>query len=278
MKKVIATVAALFASASLFAFDFSSLLNEMEVGARLSFDLNIFDFNCGDIDNMYDQLGTVLKGNAYKDSKKTTKIKSPLEDPSKAKTNSIDALSANPGFGINLFAGVPLPFVEGLGAKVELAYHLHGIRFKPSEGDDFVATYNTLDIPLLATYKYEINDMFYVQPELGPKFSFTLGNVKASDGIKYVDDEFEVTGAFNFGIIVGATVGIRGFGPGTILANIRYNRDFTKIHAETTMSNGLKGDDRWSKKDNGNLGSGQSFDISVGYQMKVDDIIKMFKK
>lgn len=256
MKKVIATVAALFASASLFAFDFSSLLDEMDVGARLSFDLNIFDFNCGDMDNLFEQQYKVSQ--AY--------------GGSVTEKNSVDALSANPGFGINLFAGVPLPFVEGLGAKVELAYHLHGIRFKPSDGDDFTGMYGTLDIPLLATYKYEINDMFYVQPELGPKFSFTLGNIKVNDGIKYMDGDFEVSGAFNFGIIVGATVGIRGFGPGTILANLRYNRDFTKIHADATLSCG-----KFEESDNGNVGSGQSFDISVGYQMKLDDILKLFK-
>ncbi|MBR0031789.1 MAG: outer membrane beta-barrel protein [Treponema sp.] len=238
MKKIIATIATLFAATSLFAAELPSVIKDrnLTVGGRIGLGLNFFDFKCG--------------GDVGEDIK------------------------LMPGFGLNAFANMPistlatLPEVlEPLGVQVELGLHVHNISSSDKDDETSKAHYFTLDIPILATYKLDVNDMISVQPLLGPKFSFTLGKVY-NDG--YFLDGFGLKSPFNFGIEVGATAFLNLVGPGQIVVDIRYNRDFTKMTGDGDFN--LKHDGTSYKLEDPVLGSGQSIDISVGYQMKLNDL------
>ena len=194
----------------------ASFALDITAGGRANFGLNIYDFKCGDMDD------------------------------------AVDNLKPMPGFGITGIVNIGIPVVEGLGVQPEVGFHFHGMGFVPKYGDDLEGHYMTLDIPVLVTYKYDINDKFFIQPEIGPKFSFTLGKIYQD---KPDDDDADLKTPFNFGIAVGATFGINGIGPGSILVNLRYNRDFTKHTID---------DDDDSK-----FGSGQTIDVGIGYQIKV---------
>ena len=235
MKKIIATIATLFAATSLLTAELPSVIQERDltVGGRIGLGLNFFDFNCG--------------GDVGEDIK------------------------LMPGFGLNAFANMPIStlatlpeYLEPLGVQVELGLHVHNIATNDKKDEDAKGHYFTLDIPILATYKLDVNDMISVTPLLGPKFSFTLGKVY-NDG--YLLDDFALKSPFNFGIEVGATAAINIIGPGQILVDIRYNRDFTKMTGDGEFKDASK-----NTFDDPVLGSGQSIDISVGYQMKLNDL------
>ncbi|MBR0031820.1 MAG: PorT family protein [Treponema sp.] len=264
MKKLIAAAAALLISGFAFAQGLT-----LEVGGRASFDLNIFDFKNGDFDSVLYPIG---------------------EDTYK-KVDLVDELKATPGFGINVFANIGLPFLEGLGIQPEIGFHYHNVAFKPSNysyngdlyafsyewDDDMKGHYMTLDIPVLVTYKIGLGDMFFIRPEVGPKFSFTLGkftvednklktkatalgqSVSETENIK--DDDYDVKSAFNFGFEAGVCFGIN-LGPGAILIDVRYTRDFTKMTVEDFEFIDTKIGDF-------DFGSGQSINVSAGYSIKV---------
>ena len=224
MKKIITALATLFTTASLLTAELPEALQErdLDVGGRIGLGFNFFDFKCGDLD---------------------TDIK------------------LMPGFGLNAFANMPISTLaelpealEPLGVQVELGLQVHNIATADYDDEDAKAHYFTLDIPILATYKLDVTDMISVQPLFGPKFSFTLGKIY-NDG--YFLNDVKIKSPFNFGIALGAMVGINIIGPGEILVDLRYNRDFTK----------MKDDDR-----DRSIGSGQSIDLSVGYRMKLNDL------
>ena len=259
MKKIIAAAAALLISGFAFAQGLT-----LEVGGRASFDLNIFDFKNGDFDS-------------YPIS---------ITDDISRKVDIVDELKPMPGFGVNVFANIGLPFVEGLGIQPEIGFHYHNVAFKPNDysyttedamtlsgswDDDWKGHYMTFDIPILVTYKIGIGEMFFIRPEVGPKFSFTLGKFTTEDcdykykltskrGTVLADapekvkgDDYELKSAFNFGFEAGVCFGIN-LGPGAVLIDLRYTRDFTKMEFD---------DSDFA------IGSSQSINVSAGYSIKI---------
>ena len=212
MKKLIAAAAALLISGFAFAQGLT-----VEAGPRIGDELNIFDFKNGDLDDF------------------------------------VDSLAVHPGFSLSAFANIGLPFVEGLGVQPEVSFHIHEIGFKPEYGDedDTKWFYFSLDIPVLVTYKINVNEHFFIRPEVGPRFSFVLGKIYDKDWDK-IDTDLKTP--FNFGLTAGVCFGIN-VGPGAIVIDARYNRDFTKViydnNAETE------------------IGSAQSIELSVGYAFKI---------
>lgn len=260
MKKLITIAAALFASASLFAFDL-----DLKLGARLSDDLNFFDFKSGDAEDL------------VKDYCGAHDFHSGIPED-EIKAVGIDATKLMMGFGANVYANIGLPFLKGLGVQPEVGFHYHNVGFEPEHGSDWEFNYMTLDIPVMVTYKLDITDMFFIQPELGPRFSFTLGKFKTDKDekigpsdfrIKAFDSEFDLSSPFNIGIEAGVTFGIN-VGPGSIVINARYVRDFTKTKVETNALYDLNDEGKPVYKSHDfDIGSTQSVNISVGYQIRI---------
>ena len=138
--------------------------------------------------------------------------------------------------------------------------------FKNGDFDDFVDSlavhpeygdedntkcfYFSLDIPVLVTYKINVNEHFFIRPEVGPRFSFVLGKLYDKDWDKYDND---LKSPFGFGLTAGVCFGIN-VGPGAIVIDARYNRNFTKfVYDDTDFE----------------IGSPQSIELSVGYAFKI---------
>ncbi|MBQ3671653.1 MAG: PorT family protein [Treponema sp.] len=189
----------------------------LEVGPRAGDELNIFDFKNGD-------------GDDY-----------------------VDELAVHSGFSISAFANIGLPFVDGLGIQPEVGFHVHEVGYKPKYGDedDTKSFYLSLDIPVLVTYKINVTERFFIRPEVGPKVSFVLGKIYDKDWDK-IDTDLKTP--FNFGLTAGVCFGIN-VGPGAIVIDARYNRDFTKIILDNNAET--------------EIGSAQSIELSVGYAFKI---------
>lgn len=228
MKKLITIAAALFASASLFAFDL-----DLKLGARLSDDINIYDLKCGDMDD------------------------------------GVDTLKPMMGFGLNVYGNIAMPFLKGLGVQPEIGFHYHNAGYVPEKGDDVEFHYMTLDIPVMVTYRIDVSDMFFIQPEIGPRFSFTLGKFVADNPSG--GEDLDPKSPFNFGFEVGTGFGIN-VGPGSIMIDVRYVRDFTKTQVEIDVPDVAaslrEGKEVLTSKDF-DFGSTQSINISVGYQIRI---------
>ncbi|MBQ3671165.1 MAG: PorT family protein [Treponema sp.] len=185
---------------------------DLTIGLRAGMDINFFDFDCGDWSG-------------------DSKIAS--------------------GFGGNAFVQISVPGVENLAIQPELGIRYHNIKIDRSYVDrDF--NFTTLDIPVMVTYAFHLNELFFLQPEVGPRFSFVLGKISG-------DDDYTVKYPFNFGFEAGLTFGVKT-GPGHILVNTRFVRDFTKITVDDTLKHTANGD---------TIGSVQSVNISLGYQMQL---------
>ena len=155
------------------------------------------------------------------------------------------------GFGGNAFVSVSLPFVENLSLQPEIGIHYHAIKIDRKTADrDF--NFTMLEIPVMVTYSFHLNELLFLQPELGPRISVLLGKING-------DDEYSIKYPFNLGFEAGLTFGVKT-GPGHILINTRFVRDFTKITVDNTLKHTANGD---------LLGSVQCTNISVGYQMQL---------
>lgn len=220
MKKIIAAAAAFVLAGFAFAQSFS-----IDVGVKVEDELNIFDFKNGDFDD------------------------------------GVDYLLPYPGFGIDAFASIGLP-IEGLAIQPEVGFHIHQTGYEPKNGDsdDTRMHYMTLDIPVLVTYKININDIFFIRPEVGPRFSFVLGKLYDKD---WDEINMDVNRPFNVGIAAGVSFGFN-VGPGAIIIDLRYNRDFTKIECEREFN--ILGE-KWTV--DWDIGSAQSIQIGVGYAFKI---------
>ena len=217
MKKIIAMVAAAFVAASAFAYDIS-------LGGRINTSIDLFDPSTGDI---YESNSIFDDGEVYP----------AIGFGAVALVNVSDLTDAVPGLGVQLEFGF---FNNNTCVK----------RPGKNGADDIYKRESqiSLQIPILVTYKYDINDKFYVQGELGPRLSFyTNGKAGDKDG--------EIDNPFQFGIAVGGVVGVNITDRTAVTFGARYNRDFTKI---TLDQNG--------KTD---LGSAQFIDLNAGVVFKM---------
>lgn len=82
-----------------------------------------------------------------------------------------------------------------------------------------------IDLPILITYDFEINDKLTVSPELGPKISFPLGDFDF-DGFDGSIDSHVL-----FGIDFGCGMYYK-VGPGAIVGDLRYDLGLTKLKVE----------------------------------------------
>lgn len=82
-----------------------------------------------------------------------------------------------------------------------------------------------IDLPILITYDFEINDKLTLSPELGPKISFPLGDFDF-DGFDGSIDSHVL-----FGIDFGCGLYYKA-GPGAVVGDLRYDLGLSKLKVE----------------------------------------------
>ncbi|MBQ4379198.1 MAG: PorT family protein [Treponema sp.] len=250
----------------------------VELGFRGSFDLNLFDFTESDLNYSEASTGTGTGRDVKYENRKyvwynyTYNYSESRSDEAKSKSS--------PGAGVDFFANIGLPFVKGLGVQPELGIHWHRVNFDFNIDGSYSYTYPngekenkseaynysheesfdymTLDIPILVTYTILFGKKFFVRPEVGPKISLIMGNLFYGDYGDY--DDYEVKSPFQFGIEAGACLGYAINDVISLLIDVRYNRNFTKLEVEYESG-------RYSSTTT--LGSEQSVIFSVGLQINL---------
>lgn len=155
-------------------------------------------------------------------------------------------------FTAAVYADFDISAVDGLFIQPEIGFTQHSLKFViPAMGSLEFLT-KTIDLPVLVGYKYNITDSLFVKGLFGPKVSFNIGKMQQKEDGE-ANGEDDIDNIFNFGIAAGIELGYK-VGPGAVIIDARYNRDFTTL--------ALVSGDSTTK-----MGKYQSFDISVGYQM-----------
>ena len=126
---------------------------------------------------------------------------------------------------------------------------------------------NTIDIPLLVTYKADIGSIFTLGGGVGPYLSIPVGLDQVSvdktgspTTTKY-SDRYDSKADLNFGMAFDVNAGWK-LGPGSIVLDCRYMLDFTP----TKISQKLKSASTWSNPTEWFTRRGLS--VGVGYQYK----------
>lgn len=178
-------------------------------------------------------------------------------------STSKQAPTVNAGGAV--FARYELPFAlpldSKLGVQLDVGFNANnGSSMKTDliilEQKDTVS-FNTLDIPLLITYRLPINSLLDVRAGVGPNFGIALGKIKATtkeNGVKVYTGEDDAASKLLIGLMANVGVGIN-LGPGVLLADVRFLNDFTKLAAG----------DKNNKTD---LLTRRNLSLSVGYEMK----------
>jgi hypothetical protein len=158
------------------------------------------------------------------------------------------------GFTAAVFADIDIPVVEGLVFQPEVVFARHVFVFDVGGGElEFTA--NTLDLPLLLGYKIKAGDSFTIMPFAGPRLSFNIGDMDMELEAMGMNMSYEVDNMVNFGITAGVSASLN-VGPGSVVLDVRYNRDFTTVEVIGEANDGLK------------LGIYQTIDISAGYMIR----------
>lgn len=165
-----------------------------------------------------------------------------------------DGLDLDVGKSVNaggaLFGKFLIPAVKGLGVQPELGITYNQIGVKNDDFDlNATASYVALDIPVLVTYDFNINDNFAITPEFGPKLSVPFGKLSYGGDMDSLDDS-DLDTKVLFSLVFGAAVSYK-VGPGAIVGDIRYDLGLTKLTIDT------EGD--------GDFGTPRALLFSVGY-------------
>ena len=136
---------------------------------------------------------------------------------------------------------------------------------------DVSATFidNTIDIPLLVTYKADIGSIFTLGGGVGPYLSIPVGfeeievykiGSSSPTTTKY-SDRYDFKADLNFGMAFDVNAGWK-LGPGSIVLDCRYMLDFTP----TKISSKPKSGSTWS--DPSEMCTRRGLSVGVGYQYK----------
>ena len=247
MKKIIATAAAIAVSAiSAFAFD-------VTLGAR---------------GNVNFGLGTTL-------SETISRSMDSMRNAAKA-TNGTwnEGVNIGGGFGVYVNFGLVDLGPGSLGLQPEFdMYFNNGYNYAakltysgtPVDGSSTIID-NTIDIPLLVTYKADIGSIFTLGGGVGPYLSIPVGldavTVNKTVSTTYKNsDTMDMKADLNFGMAFDVNAGWK-LGPGSIVLDCRYMLDFTP----TKISSKPKSGSTWSNPSEWFTRRGLS--VGVGYQYK----------
>lgn len=157
------------------------------------------------------------------------------------------SFSAKNNLGFNVGVSVDIPFLESLYLQSGLYYTGKGYKFD-EDGYEEKVNLSYLQIPVLASYRYNFSEAAQLQINVGPYFAYGIdGKYKCEeDGEKWEEDAFsdDEYKKFDMGLTVGA-----GITFGHIFVGANYDFGLTNI------MNGLEG---------GSL-KNRCLSISVGY-------------
>lgn len=144
-----------------------------------------------------------------------------------------------PGFGAGLYARWDLPIVPFLGIQSGLDFYArNGIKAGGEDaGEEFSFTYsyNTLDIPVLVTFRLPLG-LVKTTLYAGPNFSFPVGKVKVSAtglGSETDGKAFDIDSIMVFGMQAGIDTSL-GLGPLDLVLGLRYINDFANTRIKTS--------------------------------------------
>ena len=250
MKKIIATAAAIAVSAiSAFAFD-------VTLGAR---------------GNVNFGLGTTL-------SETSSRSLDSTRNAVKAANGTLNE-GGNIGGGFGVYVNFGLvdlgPGSLGLQPEFDMNFN-NGYNYvakftysgTPVDGS-YTIIDNTIDIPLLVTYKADIGSIFTLGGGVGPYLSIPVGldqvavykNGSSSPTTTKVSDTMDMKADLNFGMAFDVNAGWK-LGPGSIVLDCRYMLDFTP----TKVSSKPKSGSTWS--DPSEMCTRRGLSVGVGYQYK----------
>ncbi len=125
-----------------------------------------------------------------------------------------DALDSRTAYHVGVIADIPL--MQSLYIQTGLYFQSKGMKYEESYGGD---TYKEtlspmyLQIPVLASYRYNFSDAFQLQVNFGPYFAYGVGGkykIEYSDGSDSYENEIDAFGddgvlkRFDCGLQVGA--------------------------------------------------------------------------
>lgn len=155
-----------------------------------------------------------------------------------------------------------LPLDSKLGVQLDIGFNANNGGAMETEilGKKLKQTisFNTLDIPLLITYRLPIIDLLDLRVGVGPNFGIVLGKMKqkVKGGPIDLDNstDVELASKVLVGLMADIGVGIN-LGPGALLVDVRFLNDFSKLKTKV-------GDE---KKD---FLTRRNLSFSLGYEMK----------
>lgn len=136
-----------------------------------------------------------------------------------------------------LFGKFLIPAVKALGIQPEIGitYNKIGVEYDYGVGtSNSTVSYTSLDIPVLVTYDFNINDNFAITPEFGPKVAFPLGKLEYGGD---ADGDADVDSNVLFSLVFGVAASYK-VGPGAIVGDIRYDLGLTKLAQDVDVGDG----------------------------------------
>jgi hypothetical protein len=115
--------------------------------------------------------------------------------------------------------------------------------------------YHTIDIPLLVRWNF-IQAPVAVGLAIGPYISLPAGRLNLSLGDKGAALDMK---GYTLGIAAGFTLGYR-FGPGSLVADVRYLNDFGSLHIREDFGEGMQ---------DANICVRRSINITAGYEFSL---------
>ncbi|MCE9260185.1 PorT family protein [Bacteroides fragilis] len=139
---------------------------------------------------------------------------------------SYDGYSFSPknNIGFNVGVSVDIPMLESLYLQSGLYYTVKGYK---SEEDGYTekATPSYLELPILASYRYNFSDFTQLQINFGPYLAYGVaGKYKWDDGDEDEDFFDDDTNRFDAGLAIGA-----GMTFGHIFVGVNYDLGLTNI-------------------------------------------------
>lgn len=136
------------------------------------------------------------------------------------------------GGGGGLYVRYNLPMLSALGFQTELDLLAYNGLEVGDGSNGFIFSYTSLELPILVTYDFNVGPVT-LTALAGPHLSFPLGDMKAEimeNGTVNTnsDQKIPIDSKALFGMTFGMAVAYP-VGPGSIVGDIRYLNDFSKL-------------------------------------------------
>lgn len=173
-------------------------------------------------------------------------------------SNGEDSSSPDSKAGFNVGISMDIPMLQSLYLQTGLYYTTKGAKYEESEDDyyKYKETLNPsyLEIPIMASYRYDFNDAAQLQVNFGPYFAYGLAGKYKETYTGYDETEEEKEDLF------GKDKYLNRFDAGLgIGAGFTYNKFFIGLNYQFGLANiAQDAEDDYSIKN-------KNFSISIGY-------------